>query len=119
MSTQWASTNSKKRKAKCNSKKKRLLKKTSVVRSGCIVFCGPRGFKGIREGEGELGATELLRYSQYGQYWAGSSVTLAVEVALNAGDVIGLFCASNGLTITLNLGSGATNGIFWYVNEIT
>lgn len=47
------------------------------------------------------------------------SVTLAVEVALNAGDVIGLFYAANGLTITLNLGSGATNGIVWSVHEIT
>jgi len=44
---------------------------------------------------------------------------LAVEVALNAGDVIGLFYAANGLTITLNLGSGATNGIVWSVHEIT
>ncbi|MGO4730139.1 hypothetical protein [Paenibacillus sp. 2KB_22] len=44
---------------------------------------------------------------------------MAVEVALNAGDVIGLFYAANGLTITLNLGSDATNGIYWSVHEIT
>lgn len=48
-----------------------------------------------------------------------SSVTLAVEMALNAGDVIGLFYAANGLTISLNLGSGATNGIFWSVHQMT
>lgn len=47
------------------------------------------------------------------------AVTLAAKVALNAGDVIGLFYAANGLTITLNLGIGTTNGIVWSVHELT
>jgi hypothetical protein len=47
------------------------------------------------------------------------AVTLAAEVVLNAGDVIGLFYAANGLTLTLNLGIGTTNGIVWSVHELT
>lgn len=47
------------------------------------------------------------------------TVTLAGDVTLNAGDVIGLFYAANGLTLSLNLGSGATNGIVWSIHELT
>lgn len=45
------------------------------------------------------------------------TVTLAGEVQLNAGDVIGLYYVANGLTIGLNLG-GASSGIVWSVNQI-
>lgn len=45
------------------------------------------------------------------------TVTLAGEVQLNAGDVIGLFYVANGLTIGLSLG-GTSNGIVWSVNRI-
>ena len=45
------------------------------------------------------------------------TVTLAGEVRLNAGDVIGLFYVANGLTIGLNLG-GASNGTIWSINQI-
>lgn len=45
------------------------------------------------------------------------TVTLAGEVQLNAGDIIGLYYAANGLTIGLNLG-GSGSGIVWSVNRI-
>ncbi|WP_236338955.1 hypothetical protein [Paenibacillus plantiphilus] len=47
------------------------------------------------------------------------AVTLAGEVTLSAGDVVGLFYNANGLTISLNIGSGATNGVVWSMHEIT
>ncbi|ANY70939.1 hypothetical protein BBD42_23390 [Paenibacillus sp. BIHB 4019] len=46
-------------------------------------------------------------------------VTLAGEVTLNAGDVVGLFYNANGLTIALNIGNGTTNGVVWSMHEIT
>ncbi len=48
-----------------------------------------------------------------------SVVTLAGEVTLTSGDVIGLFYNANGLTVSLNIGAGATNGIVWSVHELT
>ena len=45
------------------------------------------------------------------------TVTLAGEVQLNAGDIIGLYYVANGLTIGLNLG-GSGSGIVWSVNQI-
>jgi hypothetical protein len=45
------------------------------------------------------------------------AVTLAGDVSLNAGDVVGLFYEANGLTLALNLG-GATGGIVWSVHRI-
>ncbi|HBS47475.1 MAG TPA: protoporphyrinogen oxidase, partial [Paenibacillus sp.] len=47
------------------------------------------------------------------------TVTLAGEFALTAGDVIGLFYVSNGLTVPLNLGGANTSGIVWSVHELT
>jgi hypothetical protein len=47
------------------------------------------------------------------------TVTLAGEFALTAGDVIGLFYVSNGLTVPLNLGGANTAGIVWSVHELT
>ena len=46
-------------------------------------------------------------------------VTLAGEVTLNSGDVIGLFYNANGLTIQLNLGNSGTNGVVWSVHQLT
>lgn len=46
------------------------------------------------------------------------TVTLAGEVQLNSGDVIGLYYVANGLTIGLNLG-GTSNGVVWSINKIT
>lgn len=46
------------------------------------------------------------------------TVTLAGEVELNAGDVIGLFYEANGLTIGLDLG-GPSTGIVWSVYRLT
>ena len=45
------------------------------------------------------------------------TVTLAGEVQLNAGDIIGLYYVANGLTVGLNLG-GSGSGIVWSVNQI-
>ncbi|OZQ74520.1 hypothetical protein CA598_31565, partial [Paenibacillus sp. VTT E-133291] len=47
------------------------------------------------------------------------TVTLTGEFALTAGDVIGLFYVSNGLTVPLNLGGANTAGIVWSVHELT
>lgn len=47
------------------------------------------------------------------------TVTLAGEVTLSAGDVIGLYYNANGLTISLNIGGGSTNGVVWSMHEIT
>lgn len=46
------------------------------------------------------------------------TVTLAGEVQLNAGDVVGLYYVDNGLTVNLNLG-GAGSGIVWSINRIS
>jgi hypothetical protein len=48
-----------------------------------------------------------------------AAVTLAGDVTLNAGDVIGLFYDADGLTLTLNLGGGASSGIVWSIHQIT
>jgi hypothetical protein len=45
------------------------------------------------------------------------SINLAGEVLLNAGDVIGLFYQSSGLTLNLNLGN--SSGIVWSVQKIS
>jgi hypothetical protein len=45
------------------------------------------------------------------------TVTLAGDVELNAGDEIGLFYESNGLSISLNLGGG-TGGVVWSIHKI-
>ncbi|MPN29790.1 hypothetical protein SDC9_177243 [bioreactor metagenome] len=45
------------------------------------------------------------------------TVTLAGEVRLNAGDVIGLFYVADGLTVPLDLGGGS--GIVWSVYRLT
>jgi hypothetical protein len=46
------------------------------------------------------------------------TITLAGEVELNAGDVIGLFYEADGLTVALDLG-GAGSGINWSINRLT
>lgn len=46
------------------------------------------------------------------------TITLAGEVQLTAGDIVGLFYISNGLTVNLNLG-GSGSGIVWSINRIT
>lgn len=46
------------------------------------------------------------------------TITLAGEVVLDAGDVIGLFYNANGLTINLNLG-GTSNNVIWSMNRIS
>ncbi|WP_169810124.1 collagen-like triple helix repeat-containing protein, partial [Paenibacillus antarcticus] len=48
-----------------------------------------------------------------------ASVTLTADVILNAGDVIGLFYVSGGLTIGLNIGGSAASGTVWSVHELT
>ena len=48
-----------------------------------------------------------------------AAVTLAGDVTLNAGDVIGLFYDADGLTLTLNLGGGTSSGIVWSIHQIT
>lgn len=45
------------------------------------------------------------------------TVTLAGEVQLSAGDVVGLYYVANGLTVGLTLG-GVSNGIIWSINQI-
>nr|WP_312578768.1 hypothetical protein [Sedimentibacter sp.] len=47
------------------------------------------------------------------------TVTLAGEVELDAGDVVGLFYEANGLTIPLDLGGTGTPGIVWSINRLT
>jgi len=47
------------------------------------------------------------------------TVTLAGEVELTMGDVIGLFYEANGLTLSLNLGGGSSGGIVWSVYRLT
>lgn len=48
-----------------------------------------------------------------------AAVTLAGDVTLNAGDVIGLFYDADGLALTLNLGAGTSSGIVWSIHQIT
>jgi collagen type VII alpha len=48
-----------------------------------------------------------------------AGVTLAGEADLTAGDVIGLYYAANGLTLTLSIGLGAVNGVMWVVQRLT
>jgi hypothetical protein len=45
------------------------------------------------------------------------TVTLSGEFALDAGDVIGLFYAADGLTLPIDLG-GSSSGIIWSVHRI-
>ena len=45
-------------------------------------------------------------------------VTLAGDVLLNAGDTIALVYNATGATVTLQLGNGGDNGIFWSVHRI-
>ena len=45
------------------------------------------------------------------------TVTLAGEVQLNAGDVVGLYYVDSGLGLSLNLG-GASNVVVWSINQI-
>ncbi|MDQ7092745.1 hypothetical protein REC12_04005 [Desulfosporosinus sp. PR] len=47
------------------------------------------------------------------------TVTLSGSVALTSGDVIGLFYEANGLTLSLNLGGGGTQGIVWSVFRLS
>lgn len=46
------------------------------------------------------------------------TVTLAGEVSLNEGDVVGLYYIDNGLSVNLSLG-GAGSGIVWSMNRIS
>ncbi|WP_422661585.1 hypothetical protein ACK8P5_02640 [Paenibacillus sp. EC2-1] len=46
------------------------------------------------------------------------TITLAGDVQLNAGDVLGLFYQANGLTIGLNLGGGSSSGIVWSIYRL-
>ncbi len=46
------------------------------------------------------------------------TVTLAGEVQLGAGDVIGFFYVANGLTVALSLG-GASSGIIWSMHRMS
>lgn len=47
------------------------------------------------------------------------TVTLAGEVSLTAGNIVGLYYVANGMTISLNIGNGASNGVVWSMHEIT
>ena len=47
------------------------------------------------------------------------TVTLAGEVELAAGDVIGLFYEADGLTLPLDLGGADDPGIVWSINRLT
>jgi hypothetical protein len=47
------------------------------------------------------------------------AVTLAGDVQLNAGDVVGLFYDANGLTISLNLGGATASGIVWSIFRLS
>ncbi|GAK01315.1 hypothetical protein [Geomicrobium sp. JCM 19055] len=46
-------------------------------------------------------------------------VTLLADAELSAGDTLGLFYVSNGLTVGLNLGSGAPSGVIWSIHRIS
>jgi len=46
------------------------------------------------------------------------TVTLAGDVQLNAGDVLGLFYVADGLTVPLDLG-GTSSGIVWSLYRLT
>jgi hypothetical protein len=47
------------------------------------------------------------------------TVTLAAEVQLTAGDIVGLFYVADGMSLTLNLGGANTGGIVWSIHQIT
>ncbi len=47
------------------------------------------------------------------------TVTLAGDVQLTAGDVIGLFYEADGLTLTLNIGGAGAPGIVWSMFRLT
>ncbi|WP_083659790.1 MULTISPECIES: hypothetical protein [Paenibacillus] len=47
------------------------------------------------------------------------AVTLAGDVQLNAGDVVGLFYDANGLAISLNLGGATSSGIVWSIFRLS
>ncbi|PES13054.1 hypothetical protein CN488_29160, partial [Bacillus anthracis] len=47
------------------------------------------------------------------------TVTLTGDLSLNVGDVVGLFYEANGLTISLNLGGGGSDGIVWSCHRIS
>jgi len=49
---------------------------------------------------------------------ANSEVTLAGEVELNAGDIVGLFYEDDTMTLGLNLGS-IDKGIFWSITRLS
>ncbi|MED4130039.1 hypothetical protein [Shouchella miscanthi] len=46
-------------------------------------------------------------------------VTLVTDVQLNAGDVLGVFYVSSGLTINLSIGTFVPAGTIWSVHRIT
>jgi len=46
------------------------------------------------------------------------TVNLAGDVELAAGDIIGLFYVSDGLTVNLNLGGVDSGGIVWSIHRI-
>ena len=47
------------------------------------------------------------------------TVTMAGQVQLDAGDVIGLFYVANGLTVPLTLGGTGTPGIVWSMVQLS
>jgi hypothetical protein len=47
------------------------------------------------------------------------TVTLAGDVQLTAGDVIGMFYEADGVTIPLDLGGGDADGVVWSIHRIT
>jgi len=47
------------------------------------------------------------------------AVVLAGDVELSAGDVIGLFYVSDGLSLTLNLGGANAGGMVWSMHRIS
>jgi len=49
---------------------------------------------------------------------AAATVPVSGTVQLNAGDVIGLFYASDGLTIPLNIGGSDNQGVVWSIKKI-
>lgn len=46
------------------------------------------------------------------------TVTLAGDVQLTAGDIIGLFYVADGMTLSLNLGGANSGGILWSLHRI-
>lgn len=48
-----------------------------------------------------------------------AAVVLEGEAELAAGDIIGIYYAANGLTLTLNIGLGAVSGVVWVVQRLT